>query len=74
MDPRIEKLKAQRKQTILDYARARKSHHGRGPAGRKLIKTTLALLKAEREAALPKRGRPRNPRPAAPDLFQGAHA
>lgn len=74
MDRRTEKLSAQRDRRRREYAQARRRHRGQEAASKRLMETTTALLKAEVAATKPQRGRPRNQRPAAPDLFQGAHA
>jgi hypothetical protein len=71
---RVSSLQAQRDRRQREYAQARRRHRGQEAASKRLMEITTAMLKAEVAATKPQRGRPRNPRPVAPDLFQGAHA
>lgn len=68
MTPRA--LHARRAELSAAYACARRHHRGQGPAGERLREATTALLRAEVRATKPRRGRPPNPRPANPDLFE----
>ncbi|MFN3686129.1 hypothetical protein [Salinarimonas sp.] len=77
----LDRLREERARRKAVYARTRTTHRGRAKAADGLREVTHALLEAELRAraraereAQGKRGlgRPRAPRPPAPDLF-GAH-
>lgn len=71
---KLASIRSQRDRRQREYAQARRRHRGQEAASKRLMEITTAMLKAEIAATRPQRGRPRNPRLVAPDLFQGAHA
>lgn len=62
-------LRSRRAEMATAYAKARRQHQGQARAAGRLNEATTALLKAEIAERKPRRGRPRTPRPANPDLF-----
>lgn len=62
-------LRSRRAEMATAYAKARRQHRGQARAAGRLTEATTALLKAEIAERKPRRGRPRTPRPANPDLF-----
>lgn len=70
MTPKV--LRARRAELSRAYAKARRQHHGQARASDRLREATTALLKAEVQQSKPRRGRPPNPRPTNPDLFEEA--